>query len=95
MKHCIVHRKMVEAESKLGNALGLRARRAIDTIEEIMRDEAEVVLIDELFFDVREHFSPGDDVTLYGCFLGMCLQRVYDSLTTYGVHVSYHLEGCI
>jgi hypothetical protein len=96
MKHCIIHYKSVESDSCLNTSLGLKARRACGIVEKVLNDESEVIImINGSLDDITKHFNQGDSVTLYGCYLGMCLMNAYNLLSNKGVTVEYHSEGCI
>jgi carbonic anhydrase/acetyltransferase-like protein (isoleucine patch superfamily) len=97
MKHCIIHRRCVEIEmnSSIHPGYKDKAKKAYDTIENLIETQ-NVVLIDHEHPEIAgDFFQKGDEVMISGAYLGMCLQIAYSSLVSKGCKVSYHPKGCI
>tara|TARA_Y100000296_G_C5109832_1_gene224561 strand:+ start:232 stop:531 length:300 start_codon:yes stop_codon:yes gene_type:complete len=99
MKHCIIHRRLVEIE-KINPTLSKKSREraniAHKTILELIENDENLILFDtENPKKIPDYFQKGDEVMLHGAYLGMCLSTVYNGLIKKGVSVEIYPKGCI
>ena len=99
MKKCIVHPRFVTAEFFNPNNTQAERNRAFAAgfdIEQVLRDDPYAFIIetgDPAL--VAEHFKQGDNVILYGAYLGGCLKTAFEALQAIGAKPEYHSTGCI
>ncbi len=97
IKHCVVHRNCVNIDAGIG---GPKVEIVKKTIDDLI-DSRDKNNLNILLFDkgnperISDYFEKGDEVILYGAYLGMCLYTAERVLMEKGVKVFFHPEGCI
>lgn len=100
MKHLIIHRHCIDIDLR-GNDLKPKQRRKLLSATRVINDllDDERAQVKDWNFGpetlVDRFYDPGDEVTLYGAYAGVCLSAARRVLEDKGVHVQYHDLGCI
>jgi hypothetical protein len=95
MRNCVIHRKNVVNQSKIEyhkREYRNKVLSALSVIEDIINDPDTMSLG---ISSVADFFEAGEEVTLYGAYLGGCLHAAYKDLEAKGVKPRYHPIGCI
>ncbi|MSR86350.1 hypothetical protein EXS74_03060 [Candidatus Woesearchaeota archaeon] len=99
MRNCVVHRVFVFAQARNDQAsLSYRnlAQAALFDIEDILRQDPACVVYDDPDPEgVARFFSSGEEIILYGAYLGACLTLAYRALVKKGCIPQYHPTGSL
>ena len=101
--HLIVHKEDVAfVASGLNTTISKEQRelalQALATIDHLINSDSRNVLEIPKSKDsnqIPKEIKPGDSVTLYGAYLGMCLPATQITLVLMGINAEYHPQGII
>ena len=99
MKHLVIHKSCIDDDLKFlkldekSRQERLRALQTISGLEII--DEPVIYFEGHNLGDIGSMFNYGDEVMLYGAYLGKCLKSAEESLLENDITVKYHEEGCV